>query len=128
MKRIWFSVLLALALLLSACAAPAAEPEKESQWDPALAHALGLTQEELCEGLCEPATLSRIENGRQAPSRSRANALLQRLGLPNDRYYVINIIYHCLDFCILRRNAGTLWERLRQAKSYTALRTTYIKR
>ena len=90
--------------------------------------ALGLTQEELGEGLCEPATLSRIENGRQAPSRSRANALLQRLGLPNDRYYVINIIYHCLDFCILRRNAGTLWERLRQAKSYTALRTTYIKR
>ena len=51
--------------------------------------ALGLTQEELCEGLCEPATLSRIENGRQAPSRSRANALLQRLGLPHDRYYVI---------------------------------------
>ena len=30
--------------------------------------ALGLTQEELCEGLCEPATLSRIENGRQAPN------------------------------------------------------------
>lgn len=51
--------------------------------------ALGLTQEELCDGLCEPATLSRIENGRQAPSRSRANALLQRLGLPSDRYYAI---------------------------------------
>lgn len=51
--------------------------------------ALGLTQEELCEGLCEPSTLSRIENGRQTPSRSRANALLQRLGLPNDRYYAI---------------------------------------
>ncbi len=51
--------------------------------------ALGLTQEELCEGLCEPATLSRIENGRQAPSRNRANALLQRLGLPHDRYYAI---------------------------------------
>ena len=49
MKRIWFSVLLALALLLSACAAPAAEPEKESQWDPALAHALGLTQEQRLE-------------------------------------------------------------------------------
>lgn len=51
--------------------------------------ALGLTQEELCEGLCEPATLSRIENGRQSPSRSRVNALLQRLGLPNDRYFAI---------------------------------------
>ena len=49
MKRIWFSVLLALALLLSACAAPAVEPEEERQWDPALAHALGLTQEQRLE-------------------------------------------------------------------------------
>ena len=26
---------------------------------------LGLTQEQLCEGICEPMTISRIENGRQ---------------------------------------------------------------
>ena len=40
---------------------------------------LGLTQEELCEGICEPITISRMENGRQTPSRNRINALLQRL-------------------------------------------------
>lgn len=50
---------------------------------------LGLTQEELCEGICEPVTISRMENGRQTPSRSRINALLQRLGLPDDRYFAL---------------------------------------
>ena len=50
---------------------------------------LGLTQEQLCEGICEPMTISRIENGRQTPSRNRINALLQRLGLPDDRYYAL---------------------------------------
>lgn len=51
--------------------------------------ALGLTQQQLCEGICEPVTISRIENGRQTPSRSRINALLQRLGLPDDRYFAL---------------------------------------
>ncbi len=50
---------------------------------------LGLTQEELCEGICEPMTLSRIENGKQTPSRNRINAILQRLGLPDDRYFAL---------------------------------------
>lgn len=50
---------------------------------------LSLTQEELCEGICEPATISRIESGRQNPSRSKLNALLQRLGLPDDKYYAM---------------------------------------
>lgn len=48
---------------------------------------VGKTQENLCEGLCDPSTLSRIETGKQAPSRNIASALLQRLGLPHDRYY-----------------------------------------
>ena len=39
---------------------------------------LGLTQEQLCRGICETVTLSRIENGKQTPSRSKLNALLQR--------------------------------------------------
>ena len=30
---------------------------------------LGLTQEQLCDGICEPVTLSRLENGKQTPSR-----------------------------------------------------------
>ena len=48
--------------------------------------ALGLSQRELCEGICEVTTLSRIENGRQAPSYNRVKAILQRLDLPDDRY------------------------------------------
>lgn len=48
--------------------------------------ALGLSQRELCEGICEITTLSRIENGRQAPSYNRVKAILQRLDLPDDRY------------------------------------------
>ena len=50
---------------------------------------LGLTQEQLCEGICEPMTLSRLENGRQTPGRNRINAILQRLGLPDDRYFAL---------------------------------------
>ena len=41
---------------------------------------LNLTQEQVCAGICEPVTLSRFENGRQTPSRTRINAILQRLG------------------------------------------------
>ena len=51
--------------------------------------AQGLTQQQLCEGICEPATISRIENGQQTPCRSRLSALLQRLGLPDDRYFAL---------------------------------------
>lgn len=50
---------------------------------------LGLSQEQLCEGICTPATLSRIENGKQAPAYNRMNALLQRLDLPENRYYAL---------------------------------------
>lgn len=50
---------------------------------------LGLTQEKLCEGICEPITISRLENGRQSPSRNLVNALLERLDMPSDRYYAL---------------------------------------
>ena len=50
---------------------------------------LGLTQEQVCAGICESVTLSRVENGKQTPSRNRINAILQRLGLPDDRYYAL---------------------------------------
>lgn len=50
---------------------------------------LEMTQEQLCEGICEPITVSRLENGKQTPSRSRISALLERLGLPGDRYYAL---------------------------------------
>ena len=47
MKKTLPALLTALCLLLSACAAPAAEPE--SKWDPALKNALGLTQAQRLE-------------------------------------------------------------------------------
>lgn len=50
---------------------------------------LGMTQEELCEGICESPTMSRIENGKQTPSCSKLNALLGRLGLPSEKYYAM---------------------------------------
>jgi len=50
---------------------------------------LGLSQKELCEGICDPITISRMENGRQTPSHSNIVAILQRLGLPDDRYFTL---------------------------------------
>lgn len=42
----------------------------------------GITQEELCFGICSPGTLSRIENGGTIPRRRIYEALMQRLGQP----------------------------------------------
>lgn len=50
---------------------------------------LGLTQEELCEGICEPSSISRIETGKQVPTYIILNALLSRLGLPAEKYYAM---------------------------------------
>lgn len=50
---------------------------------------LKLTQEQLGEGICEPITISRLENGRQTPSMNKLRVLLQRLDLPEDKYYAL---------------------------------------
>lgn len=49
----------------------------------------GLTQEQLSNGICKAITLSRLENGRQTPSRAVINALLERLGVAHDRYFAL---------------------------------------
>ena len=38
---------------------------------------LGLTQEQLCDGICEPMTLSRLENGKQNGSPSKGDCCMQ---------------------------------------------------
>ena len=63
---------------------------------------LGLTQEQLCEGICESITVSRLENGKQTPSRNRINALLERLDMPADRFYAL-LSKHELDIDALQR-------------------------
>lgn len=83
----------------------------------------GQTQEKLCAGVCDPSTLSRIETGKQSPSRTVANALLQRLGLPHDRYYIYfttseaeaEALWQEIDSCALRFQQS-LGEEKRQAR------------
>ena len=41
---------------------------------------LGLTQEDLADGICSVPTLSRIENGERIPTKNHLEMLLQRLG------------------------------------------------
>jgi len=41
---------------------------------------MGITQQNLAEGICSPVTLSRIENGENPPTQKHIRALLQRLG------------------------------------------------
>ena len=48
---------------------------------------LYMTQKQLCEGICEQATISRLENGQEMPSLNVITAILQRLGLPDERFY-----------------------------------------
>lgn len=43
---------------------------------------LGITQNQLCLGICDRITLSRIEQGKQAPSNHVFGKLMERLGLP----------------------------------------------
>ncbi|SDA54757.1 Helix-turn-helix domain-containing protein [Butyrivibrio sp. INlla18] len=49
--------------------------------------ALHLTQEEVCFGICDKVTMSRIETDKQTPSRTTLNALLQRLDISDDRFF-----------------------------------------
>lgn len=48
----------------------------------------GYTQEEVSEGICSPASLSRIENGEQTPSRLTLEKLLERMGTENNLFNV----------------------------------------
>lgn len=48
---------------------------------------LGITQEDLADGICAVTTLSRIENGERLPSKSHFEMLLQRLGVSDIVFY-----------------------------------------
>lgn len=77
---------------------------------------LELTQEQLCEGICEPITISRLENGKQTPSRNRINALLERLDMPADRYYAL-LSKNELDIDALQKEITSYNIRFRKASS-----------
>lgn len=46
----------------------------------------GITQEQLCDGICSVETLSRIENGKRAPSRTNFQALMERMGKSGEKF------------------------------------------
>lgn len=48
---------------------------------------LGMTQEQLAEGICTPETLSRIENGKRTPNRANFRALMERLEKCGEKYF-----------------------------------------
>lgn len=50
----------------------------------------GLTQEQLAEGICSPVSVSRIENGRQTPSKAVLDALMDRLGMSSYQLFDVN--------------------------------------
>ena len=68
---------------------------------------LGIKQKDLCIGICDEATLCRIENGRQTPSRITLQALMERMGKNGERYfpYVIN---GPMDLLIMREEISSL--------------------
>lgn len=47
---------------------------------------IGMTQKELCDGICSVETLSRIENGRNTPSRANFERLMERMGKTGKKY------------------------------------------
>lgn len=50
---------------------------------------LNVNQDALCYGICNRSTLSRIERGRQEPSYQVLKALLQRLGISENRCQIL---------------------------------------
>lgn len=48
---------------------------------------LGITQEQLAEGICSVSSLSKIENNTQVPSKANFDALMQRMGKSGEIYY-----------------------------------------
>lgn len=51
--------------------------------------ALHMTQEELCEGICNAQTLSRIENGKQNPGKEVYKRLMERMGKEKNRAFAM---------------------------------------
>lgn len=52
-----------------------------------LREAIGLSQEELCVGICAQETLSRIEKGKRSPNRKNLYQMLKRMGMERENYY-----------------------------------------
>lgn len=52
-----------------------------------LREAKGLSQEELCEGICAQETLSKIETCKRSPNKKNLYKLLKKMGMERENYY-----------------------------------------
>lgn len=76
--------------------------------------AQGLTQHMLCAGICDITTLSRLETGQTVPTAHKLKALLQRLGLPEERVYAL-LGKNEIEIAELEREINKLHVRFEQA-------------
>ncbi|MEY8390078.1 helix-turn-helix domain-containing protein [Lachnospiraceae bacterium] len=68
------------------------------------------SQEEVCHGICTSSTLSRIENGQQAPGKKILEGLMQRLGIV-EWFYDISMSRQEEEKCELERRLARCFER-----------------
>lgn len=61
---------------------------------------LSITQQQLSEGICSVETLSRVENGKQNPSRDVYELLMERMGRSRERSYSVMTVS---DFDIMEK-------------------------
>ncbi|HKM34592.1 MAG TPA: helix-turn-helix domain-containing protein [Lachnospiraceae bacterium] len=76
--------------------------------------ALGLSQEKVAEGICDPVSMSRIECGRVAPQKQTLQKLLERVGMSGNEFIaVVHVEYAELlelaveiSICLSHTNGG----------------------
>lgn len=74
---------------------------------------LNLTQEELCDGICDVSTLSRLENNKHYPMAKTFAALVERLEMPVERFMMLftQEDFEVQELCdeIVNKNAVSQW-------------------
>jgi len=89
---------------------------------------LSITQEKLSEGICSVETLSRVENGKQNPSRDTYELLMERMGRSRERSYSMMSIsdYDILEKMKLFEDHINLYEYNRAEKILDEIKKTLI--
>lgn len=78
---------------------------------------IGMTQEKLAEGICDPVTISRIERGENFPKRNVLLGLLEKLKWPGENYSLTSQIGEPIYHSVTSRiSMLTHTERLEEAE------------
>lgn len=100
---------------------------------------LGISQEELSDGICVPHTLSRIENNGGKIQRKNRRALLQKVNMSGERYdyevvtdsYEDYLLRSELDRAVLRKDwctTGKLFSTLKMKTPASPTNTQYLEK